>query len=73
MLEIILGIVFVASGIWMVFKPQKFVAMLGTPRWSEKIFGNGHGTTAYITIGIALIFVGMVVMTGIKDFVLWVF
>jgi uncharacterized membrane protein YphA (DoxX/SURF4 family) len=73
MLEIILGVVFMASGIGMVFKPSKFVAMLGTPKWSEKVFGYNHGTTAYLTIGIALIFVGLVVITGIEDFVRSIF
>jgi hypothetical protein len=43
--------------------------MLGTPKWSEKVFGYNHGTTAYITIGVIMIFVGMIVATGVESFV----
>ena len=68
MFAIIFGIFLIAVGITMVLKPAKFVEMLGTPQWSEKIFGYGHGTTAYITIGVAIILAGMIVATGVEDF-----
>ena len=73
MLEIIMGIFFMIIGVAMVMKPIKFVEMLGTPKWSEKIFGYGHGTTAYITLGVVLIFVGLVVMTGVESFLKSIF
>jgi hypothetical protein len=69
MLAIIFGLFLVVVGIMMVLKPSKFVEMLGTPKWSEKVFGYNHGTTAYITIGVIMIFVGMIVATGVESFV----
>jgi len=73
MFAIIFGIFLIAVGIFMVLKPGNFVEMLGTPAWSEKIFGYGHGTTAYITIGIFIIIAGMIVATGVEDFLKAIF
>ena len=73
MFAIIFGLFLMVAGVFMVFRPAKFVGMLGTPAWSEKVFGYGHGTTAYIVIGICIIITGLIIMTGVEDFIRAIF
>ncbi|MEK7653016.1 MAG: hypothetical protein AAB358_00825 [Patescibacteria group bacterium] len=73
-LSIFVGIIGVALGAWMVIKPQLFLELIGEQAWMEKIFGSGHGTTGYQTIGIIIIIVSFLIMTGlIKGIILAIF
>jgi len=67
MLSIILGILGIVAGFFMVWKPQKFLAGLGEQAWMEKVFGPGHGTTGYQAVGIILIIISLMLMTGIIE------
>ncbi len=74
MVKIIIGLIGVALGFLMVWKPRAFLEMIGEQAWAEKIFGYGHGTTAYQTIGIIIIFLSFMIMTGlIEGTVVWIF
>jgi hypothetical protein len=64
MMSILIGIVCIIVGFAMVLKPRWFLAMIGEQAWSIKVFGHGHGTTAYQTIGIIVILVGFLLMFG---------
>lgn len=71
---IIIGLIGIGLGFLMVWKPQWFLDLIGEQGWSEKIFGYGHGTTAYQVIGVILIFISFMLMTGLLgDLVLWFF
>jgi len=74
MTGVLVGIAGIIVGFFMVWKPHRFVEMIGEQAWFSKVFGPGHGTTGYQTIGIILIFISFLIMTGmIKDIVLWIF
>jgi len=60
-----LGLFGLIVGFLMVWKPAKFVEALGEPSWTEKIFSSGRGTTAYQTIGIVVIIISIMIMTGL--------
>jgi len=60
-----LGLFGLLVGCLMVWKPAKFVEAIGEPKWSEKIFGYGRGSTAYQSIGILVIIISIMVMTGL--------
>ncbi|OGY44169.1 MAG: hypothetical protein A3B89_01935 [Candidatus Buchananbacteria bacterium RIFCSPHIGHO2_02_FULL_40_13] len=60
-----LGLFGLVVGFLMVWKPTKFLEMIGEPGWSEKIFGSGRGQTAYQAIGIIVIIVSIIAMTGL--------
>ncbi|MDO8669737.1 MAG: hypothetical protein Q7K65_05630 [Candidatus Buchananbacteria bacterium] len=60
-----LGLFGLIVGFLMVLKPSKFVEAIGEPGWSEKIFGAGRAATAYQAIGIIVIIVSVMAMTGL--------
>jgi len=60
-----LGLFGLIIGFLMVWKPGKFLEMVGEPGWSEKIFGYGRGQTAYQAIGVIVIIVSIMAMTGL--------
>lgn len=60
-----LGLFGLIVGCLMVWKPTKFVEAVGEPGWSEKIFGYGRGATAYQSIGILIIIISIMTMTGL--------
>ena len=64
-MNIIVGIAVVILGAVMVWKPRWFLDMVGEQEWAYKVFGAGHGTTAYQAIGVILILVGFLIMTDI--------
>lgn len=57
-------------GFFMVWKPQIFVDLVGEPEFAEKVFGSGHGTTAFQFIGIIIIFASFMIMTGLFQTIL---
>lgn len=74
MLEIFVGVIGIIIGSLMVWKPRWFLDMVGEQAWAEKVFGAGHGTTAYQTIGIIIIFLSFLIMTGLVGSILgWFF
>ena len=60
-----LGLFGLVVGFLMVWKPARFVEAVGEPKWSEKIFGYGRGATAYQAIGIIVIIISIMTMTGL--------
>ena len=74
MLKIIAGLIGVVVGALMVWKPQKFLEMVGEQRWMIKIFGEGHATEGYKALGIIIVFVSALIMTGlVEGILLWFF
>ncbi len=72
--QIIFGLIFAVVGFFMVWKPQFFLDMLGEQVWMEKIFGPGRGTSGYKVLGVVVIIVGFLIITGlIKGILLWIF
>lgn len=64
----------VVGGFMMVWKPGKMVEFMGEQQWAEKFFGYGRSSTGYQVIGIVVIIVGFIVMTGsIGGIILWIF
>ncbi|MBP6942946.1 MAG: hypothetical protein KBB55_02785 [Candidatus Buchananbacteria bacterium] len=64
LLQILVGLIGVAVGVLMVWKPWKFLELIGEQAWMEKAFGAGHGTTGYQALGLIIIVISFIVMTG---------
>jgi hypothetical protein len=65
MLAIIIGLLTVVVGFYMVYRPRYFVEFIGHQNWVEKIFQVYDDELAYKIIGITVIFVGALIMTGL--------
>lgn len=73
-LTIIIGIITVIVGVTMVWRPRFYVDFVGHQEWAEKVFGVHEDETAFKVIGIIVILVGILIMTGIfKSFLMWFF
>ncbi|MFA6421961.1 MAG: hypothetical protein WCV92_00985 [Candidatus Buchananbacteria bacterium] len=65
LVQIIIGLICLVVGFFFVWKPEKMVEFIGEQQWAEKFFGYGRSSTGYQVIGIVIIFVGFVIMTGL--------
>ncbi len=63
--QIIYGFIGIIIGFFMTWKSRWFYEMIGEQAWAEKIFGSGRSETAYKMIGIAIIIVSFLIMTGL--------
>jgi len=74
MFRILIGAVVVVVGFLMVYRARYFLDFLGNQAWVEKIFAVDDQELAYKIIGIIVIIVGALIMTGlINDLLLWFF
>lgn len=74
MLKIFLGILIVFGGYLIVWKSEWFLRNFGPIPWAEEHFGpEGGSRLFYKLLGIAVIFLGIFVMTGIWNDLLNVF
>lgn len=64
-LRILGGLAAVGVGVAMVMKTDFFLEFLGTADWAETKFGPGGTRLFYKLIGVAIIFIGFMVATGI--------
>ncbi len=61
-----LGLLGLAIGIFLVVKTEWFIQNFGNSAWAEEHFGTSGGTrTLYKLIGLAIIFIAMMGMTGL--------
>ena len=65
MWAIIIGLLVVALGFFMVYRPSFFADFMGHQAWVEKIFQVYDDELAYKIIGVIIIFVGALIMTGL--------
>jgi len=66
MFHIIIGLLLVAAGTVLIFKTEWFVVNFGTIAWAENNLGTSGGSRLfYKLIGLALIFVGMLIATNL--------
>ena len=65
MWHIIIGLIVMAVGFLVVWKPRYFLDFLGTQAWVEKIFAVNDQELAYKIIGIIVIFVGILITTNL--------
>jgi hypothetical protein len=77
-LRILLGLGIIIVGYLMAAKTQWFLDMLGPVAWAEKHFVSEGSRLFYKLLGIAVIVVGIIVVTDLYDtivggFVAWVF
>lgn len=73
MLTFLLGIIIIAIGCLLVIKSEWFYQNFGAIPWAEQHLGTSGGTRLmYKLIGLALIFLGLMGMTGLlKGFIIW--
>jgi cytochrome b len=71
--HIILGIIITASGTLMVIKTEWLVNNFGRMAWFEEKLGSEGGTRlGYKLIGLIIIFIGIIIMTGSgSEFMQW--
>ena len=66
MIKIIIGLIIVVFGTVMVFKSEWFFQNFGSVAWAEENLGTSGGSRLfYKLLGLALIFVGMLVATNL--------
>ncbi len=66
MFHIIIGLLLVAAGTVLIFKTEWFIQNFGTIAWAENNLGTSGGSRLfYKLLGLALIFVGMLVATNL--------
>jgi hypothetical protein len=66
MFRVIIGILVVAIGTVLIFKSEWFYQNFGSIAWAEEHFGSSGGSRLmYKMIGLAAIFVGMLVATNL--------
>ena len=72
---IILGIIAIAVGFVLVWKSEWFQANVGSIQWAEEKFGTSGGSRLmYKLIGMAVIFIGFLMVTNLhKKFFVSVF
>ena len=71
MLRILIGLVVIGLGFIMVYRPRFFVEFIGHQDWLEKIIQVSDDELAYKIIGIVIMFVGALIMTGLITDVLY--
>ncbi|MHB8904072.1 MAG: hypothetical protein ACYC40_03140 [Patescibacteria group bacterium] len=73
MWHIILGIIITAAGTYLVIKTEWFLNNFGRLSWfEEKLGSEGGSRLGYKLIGIILIFIGIIVLTGSGNaFMMW--
>ena len=64
LVKILIGLICAVAGFLIVWKPEKMVEFIGEQQWAEKFFGYGRSSTGYQIIGIIIIIVGFLIMTG---------
>jgi hypothetical protein len=71
--KIILGIIIITGGVLMVIKTEWLVSNFGYMAWFEEKLGSAGGTRlGYKLIGIAIILIGIIILTGGgPDFMRW--
>ena len=71
--HVILGIIITAAGVFMVIKTEWLVNNFGRIAWFEEKLGSEGGTRlGYKLIGILVLIVGIIVMTGSgPEFMRW--
>lgn len=71
--HIILGLVIMTAGIFLVIKTEWFINNLGRITWfEEKLGSEGGSRLGYKLVGLVVIIVGIIVLTGSgPDFVGW--
>ncbi|MDD4412138.1 MAG: hypothetical protein PHR00_00590 [Patescibacteria group bacterium] len=73
-IRIILGIVFIAIGIFLNVKTESMLQSFGRMAWFEMKLGvEGGSRLGYRLIGIILIFLGVLIAFGMIDgFIMWI-
>lgn len=65
-MKYIIGILAIALGVFLVIKTEWFIQNFGTNAWAEQHLGSSGGTRLmYKLIGLAIIFIAMMGMTGL--------
>ncbi len=65
-MKYIIGILAIAVGVLLVIKTEWFIQNFGTNAWAEQHLGSSGGTRLmYKLIGLAIIFIAMMGMTGL--------
>lgn len=65
--RILIGLAITALGFLFVWKTDLFYSMLGSVPWADRTFGGGGTRLFYKLLGVAIIMVGVMVMTNLFD------
>lgn len=67
LLRILIGLLVMGIGILMSWKTVWIYGMLGPVGFAERFFGGGGTKFFYKLVGIAIIFIGIIIMTNLFD------
>ncbi|MBU0648858.1 hypothetical protein KJ969_02030 [Patescibacteria group bacterium] len=71
--RIIIGLIIVAAGVAMVMRTQWFMSIVGQIAWAEAHLGGGGSRALLKIIGLALIFIGFLVVTNMwESVIVWI-
>ena len=65
MFRILIGLVVIGLGFIMVYRPRFFIEFMGHQAWLEKIIQVSDDELAYKILGIIIIFIGALILTGL--------
>lgn len=68
--RILLGMVITFVGFLFVWKTEAFYRMLGSVSWADRTFGGGGTRTFYKLLGLAIIIIGVMVMTNLFEMII---
>ncbi|MFH1789686.1 MAG: hypothetical protein ABH832_01310 [bacterium] len=67
-MKYIFGIIMVAFGVFLIVKTEWFIQNFGTNAWAEDKLGTSGGTRLmYKLLGVAIIFLGMLIVTNMIE------
>jgi len=66
-MQIVIGIVIVIVGLFFVIKTNAIFSAFGSVGFFEKYLGVGNSKLGYKLVGVFLIFIGMLFITGLID------
>ncbi len=67
LLRILVGVLIMGAGILMTWKTVWIHGLLGPVGFAEKAFGGGGSKFFYKLVGIAVVFIGIIVATNLFD------
>lgn len=67
--RILIGFAITFLGFLFVWKTDVFYSMLGSVPWADRTFGGGGTRTFYKLLGLAIIIIGVMVMTNLFEMI----
>ncbi|MFH1425941.1 MAG: hypothetical protein ABIG66_00720 [Candidatus Kerfeldbacteria bacterium] len=73
-MKYVIGVIMIAFGVFVIWKTESMIRMMGKISWAEDKFGSGGTWTFWKVVGLALILLAFFIMSGAAFGILdWIF